>query len=370
MSVRSPPVLPADLRQLEFSRILLIKPTALGDVVHTLPVLVKLRRRYPQARIDWLVTPENAELVRCHPALTEAVLFDRRAWRRDRLRALGDTLGLLRRLRAARYDLAIDLHGQLRSGFFALASGAPVRIGYDRPRRGPGVNRHGWAGAREFSWLASTHRMRIRDLQVHAIDRYLWLGDLLGLDDSPPDQTLHLPPEAEAAAAGLLRPLGETPVAVIAPGTLWETKHWRPEGFAEVARRLSARGFAVVITGTAQDRARAAAILAAAPRALDLCGRTSPAELGALLRRARVAVTNDSGAMHLAVAAGTPVVAVFGPTDPVRVGPYGQAERVVMAGVACSPCFLRRLAQCPHGHACMETVTAEMVWREVEQVLA
>jgi lipopolysaccharide heptosyltransferase I len=362
--------LSADLCHTAFSRILLIKPTALGDVVHTLPVLVKLRQRYPEARIDWLVTPENAELVRCHPALTDVVLFDRRAWRRGRLRAAGGTFAMLRRLRAARYDLAIDLHGQLRSGLFSLASGAAVRIGYDRPRREPGASAHGWAGAREFSWLASTHRMPIRELEVHAIDRYLWLGELLGFDDSPLDHTLHLPPEAEAAAAGLLQPLGDTPIAVLAPGTLWETKHWRPEGFAEVARRLSAHGTAVVITGTAEDQARAAIIKAAAPAALDLCGRTSPAELGAILRRARVAVTNDSGSMHLAVAAGTPVVAVFGPTDPVRVGPYGQMERVVMAGVPCSPCFLRRLAQCPHDHVCMETVTPEMVWRQVEQVLA
>lgn len=362
--------MPADLRQTEFSRILLIKPTALGDVVHTLPVLVKLRRRYPRAKIDWLVTPENAELVRFHPALNEVVLFDRRAYRRNRLRAFAGTLAMLRALRRARYDLAIDLHGQLRSGSFAFASGAPVRIGYDRPRRATGATSHGWAGAREFSWLAYTHRMPIRTLAVHAIDRYLWLGELLGFDDSPPDQTLHLSPEAESAAAELLRPLGERPIAVLAPGTMWETKHWRPEGFGEIARRLSARGLAVLITGTAQDAPRAAIIQAAARAALDLCGRTSPAELAALLRHARIAITNDSGAMHLAVAAGTPVVTVFGPTDPVRVGPYGQGERVVMAGVECSPCFLRRLSQCPNGHACMQLVTPDMVWSRVEQVLA
>jgi lipopolysaccharide heptosyltransferase I len=362
--------LPADLRHAEFSRILLIKPTALGDVVHTLPVLVKLRQRYPEAKIDWLVTPENAELVRCHPALNDVVLFDRRAYRRDRLRALAGTWAMLRALRRARYDLAIDLHGQLRSGFFACASGAPVRIGYDRPRRETGAKAHGWAGAREFSWLAYTHRMSIRTLAVHAIDRYLWLGEMLGFDDSPPDQTLHLPPEAETAAAALLQPLGETPFAVLAPGTLWETKHWRPDGFAEIARRLSARGLAVLITGTSQDAARAAIIKAAAPSALDLCGRTSPAELASLLRHARIAITNDSGAMHLAVAAGAPVVAVFGPTDPVRVGPYGQAEHVVLAGVECSPCFLRRLSQCPNGHACMELATPDLVWSRVEQVLA
>src|SRR6516165_7386783 len=116
----------------QFERILIIKPSAFGDVLHTLPVLVKLRARYPTARIDWLITPENAELVRYHPALSNVVLFARRDYTRwNRMVAAGaGLLKLVDSLQAVQYDLVIDLHGQLRSAFFAVASGAPVRIGF------------------------------------------------------------------------------------------------------------------------------------------------------------------------------------------------------------------------------------------------
>jgi lipopolysaccharide heptosyltransferase II len=330
-------------------------------------VLVKLRRRYPRARIDWLVTPENAELIRCHPALSAAVLFDRRAFRRSFWLGLRKSVKLLRELRTAGYDLVVDLHGQLRTAIFTKVTGAKVRIGFNRP--GSEAPRHGWAGAREGAWLAYTHRMSIRTRAVHALDRYLWLEEVLALDDAPPDSALYLPPAADAAAAALLASVSGRPLAVLAPGTLWETKHWRIEGFAEISRRLVARGWAVAVTGTAGDVHRAEQIVAAEPGALNLCGRTGLAELAAILRKAQLAVTNDSGAMHLAAASGVPVVAIFGPTDPVQVGPYGQLENVIRAGVECSPCYLRRLSQCPNGHACMELVTADQVWRRVEAVL-
>src|SRR5881396_532024 len=208
----------ASLRTVNFSRILLIKPSALGDVVHTLPVLVKLRARYPAARIDWLITPENAEIVHCHPALSNVVLFARRDFskRGRRWRALLAFLDLLKQIRRAKYDLVIDLHGQARSAFFALVSGAPARIGFDRPVKN--ISGHGWRGARERSWIAYTHRIPIPTLDVHAIDRYLWVGPLLGLDDDPPDLTIHLPPEAVAKVQRLLEERGvpvSTPPVVL-----------------------------------------------------------------------------------------------------------------------------------------------------------
>ena len=205
-----------ELQSAEFSRILLIKPSALGDVVHTIPVLVKLRARYPHARIDWLITPENAEVVRCHPALTNVVLFARRDFSKPghKWRALVAFFDLLKQIRRAKYDLIIDMHGQVRSAFFALISGARVRIGFDRPVKRTltvsaehalkNVPSHGWRGAREGSWLAYTHRIAIPTLDVHAIDRYLWVGELLGFDADPPDLTIHLPPEAISKVQRLL----------------------------------------------------------------------------------------------------------------------------------------------------------------------
>jgi ADP-heptose:LPS heptosyltransferase len=159
-------------------------------------------------------------------------------------------------------------------------------------------------------------------------------------------------------------------LAVLVPGTIWETKHWHVAGFAAVGRHLSASGFEVVIAGTARDRPRSRAIALASPGARDLCGQTTVAELVALVRRAAICVTNDSGSMHIAVAEGRPVVSVFGPTNPVWIGPYGRPHAVVSADVSCAGCYLRRLRDCPRDHLCMRTVTAGMVIERIERVLA
>jgi heptosyltransferase I len=342
-----------------FHRILLIKPSAVGDIVHTLPVLVKLRARYPDARIDWLVTPENADLVRHHPALTDVVLFDRRRFARfgREWAATTDMLKLLRTLRRAKYDLVIDLHGQLRSAMFVMASGAATRVGFERTREG--------------AWLVYSHHITLLTREVHAVDRYLWLGHVLGFDGGNPDFRIYSPAESGRRVEALLaaEAIGGRRLAVLVPGTVWETKHWRVAGFAEVGRQLQARGFDVVFAGSAKDRPRSLEAASLCPGALDLTGRTTLSEMVELIRRADLCVTNDSGSMHLAVALERPVVSVFGPTSPVLTGPYGRPQSVVRAGVECSPCLLRKLSRCPHDHACMERVTAAMVIERIDQVL-
>jgi ADP-heptose:LPS heptosyltransferase len=274
----------------------------------------------------------------------------------------------------------IDLHGQFRSGLLTLASRAPIRIGFDRP--GNAAQRaqrlvkeaylHGWTGTREGAWVAYSHRIRIPTLDVHAVDRYLWLAPMLGLDDGPPDFSVPVPPAAWARVEESLKRQGHRgePFAVLVPGTLWETKHWRLEGFVDVGRYLRRTGRAVVLAGSTKERARCQAVASACPGAYDLSGQTTLTELAALIQQADLCVTNDSGSMHLTVALGRPVVSVFGPTDPVWIGPYGQPQRVVRAGVPCSPCYLRKLRSCPHEHACMREVTAAMVIERVEQILA
>ena len=365
----------------DFSRILLIKPSALGDVVHTVPLLPKLRARFPDARIEWFITPENAELVRHHPALSGVVLFERRKLPRfgRSWEATAEPVRLLKRLRQARYDLVIDLHGQLRSALITLATCSPIRIGFDRPiDRSRSESEHhalqnvpvrGWAGAREGSWIVYSHRIPIPTLEVHAIDRYLWLAPILGLDDAPVDSRIYLSPEIEASADRFLRLHGLRQFGALLPGTMWETKHWHPERFAEVGRWLEKQGLNVVILGGERDRARCATTAMLCPGAVDHSGQTTPAELAAILRRAAVCVTNDSGPMHLAVALERPSVSIFGPTNPIHVGPYGRPEAVVRTDLPCSPCNFRRLSQCPHDHACMNQVSAAMVIARIESVL-
>jgi lipopolysaccharide heptosyltransferase I len=372
----------ARLRDARFERILLIKPSALGDVIHTLPILVKLRARYPAARIDWLLVPAIADLIQHHPALSNVVLFDRQRYARlsAPYTAGSGLLRLLQELREGQYDLVVDLHGQIRSAVFTAVTGARTRIGFDRPRAavraGPrklprAAYRHGWTGAREGSWLVYTHRIPIPTLEAHAVDRYLRLGPILGLDEAPPDFHVPVPTHARLEMAALLGQHGleARPFAVLAPGTVWETKHWRGEGFAALAQHFAKRGWGVVLVGSSRERARCAAVKAACSAALDVCGRTSVSQLAALIERAQIAVTNDSGPMHLAVALDRPVVSIFGPTDAVWIGPYLRPDAVVSAGVPCAPCYLRRLRECPHEHACMQQVSAESVIERAERML-
>jgi heptosyltransferase I len=371
-----------DLRSRDFRKILLIKLSALGDVVHTFPVLNKLRRRYPAARIDWLVTPGIGELLRHNPAITNVIAFARDDRSMPlRLAPYIAAARLVAQLRAAEYDLVIDLQGQLRSAFFAFTSGAPVRIGFDKPRADVWktlsrtipleARKHAWQGARERSWLAYTDHIALPTLDMHPVERYLGIGPMLGLDDGAPDSSFPIPKDANARIDALLasRQIDQAKLVVMAPGTNWETKAWRPEAFAEVARHFLEKGFAVTLIGTAAERAVCGTVEKVAPGAVNLAGETTLSELAALTARAAICVTNDSGPMHLAVALGRPVVSVFGPTDPVWAGPYRREGSVVRAGLACSPCYLRELRRCPHKHDCMTKVSAAAVITRAENVL-
>jgi heptosyltransferase I len=381
-------ILPLDLASLryrDFRKILLIKLSAVGDVVHTIPVLNKLRRRYPSARIDWLVTPHIAELLRNHPAITNLVEFDRTKWSSWwRQSAFASSALLAARLRAVGYDLVIDVHGQFRTALFTLATGAPVRIGFDRPRSKVWdasartlpmeARKHAWKGAREGSWLAYTHHIRVPTLDVHAVDRYLSVGPMLGLDEEAADFSFPIPAAADSRLDSLLQKYGiggvDPPcLLTIAPGTIWETKHWRSEGFAEVARHFMRKGFAVVLIGSARERGTCDEVAALAPGSINLAGETTLTDLAAVIHRSTICLTNDSGPMHLAVALGRPVVSIFGPTDPIWIGPYRHLDAVLQARLPCTPCYLRLLSRCPHDHACMGQVSAHAVIERIETSL-
>ena len=372
----------SDLRSRDFGNILLIKLSALGDVVHTFPVLNKLRRRYSAARLDWLVTPGIAELVRHNPAIDNVIEFarDERSapWQ---LTPYVSAARLMATLRAAKYDLVLDLQGQLRSAFFAFTSGAPVRIGFEKPRADvwqtlsrpipDEARRHAWRGAREGSYLAYTDHIAVPNLDVHPVERYLGVGPMLGLDDGAPDFSFPIPKEANARIDALLDyyDVAKSRIVVMAPGTNWQTKEWRREGFAEVVRHFLQKRFAVTLIGSERERAICDEVASLAPGAVNLSGETTLSELAALIARAALCVSNDSGPMHLAAALGRPVVSVFGPTDPVWAGPYRRDGAVLRAGLACSPCYLRLLSRCPHNHDCMNNVAAAAVIERAENIL-
>jgi lipopolysaccharide heptosyltransferase I len=371
-----------DLRNRDFSKILLIKLSAVGDVVHTIPVLNKLRRRYPAAQLDWLVTPAIAELLRHNPTITNIVEFAREEWSAPwRLTPFVSYVRLAARLRATGYDLVVDMHGQFRTALLALATSAPVRIGFDRPRARvwdasartlPALARkHAWQGAREGSWLAYTHHIPVPTLERHAVDRYLEVGKLLGLGEGPADFSFPIPPSATARVDALLgrHGVGQDHLLTLAPGTVWETKHWGSDKFAEVARYFLQKGFAVALIGSRRERAVTEEVARLAPGAVNIAGETTLSEVAALIRRSTICVTNDSGPMHLAVALDRPVVSIFGPTDPIWIGPYHRQDAVLQAGVPCAPCYLRQLSRCPNQHACMHDVSARAVVERTERLL-
>jgi heptosyltransferase I len=372
----------ADLKSRDFGKILLVKLSAVGDVVNTIPVLNALRRRYPTAQIDWLVTAAIADLLQHNPAISNVIEFARDDWSKPWTPTpFVNYARLASKLRANTYDLVLDLHGQLRTGLLVLATGAPVRIGFDRPRASvwdasprtfpAEARKHAWQGAREGSWLAYTHHIPVPTLDVHAVERYLRVGAMLGLEGGPPDFSFPIPQAASVSVDTLLRQRGlaGAPLLAMAPGTVWETKHWGTAKFAEVARHFLRKGFAVALMGSRRERVVCEEVARLAPGAIDIAGETTLSELAALIRRSAISVTNDSGPMHFAVALDRPVVSIFGPTDPIWIGPYGRDGAVLQAGVPCSPCLLRQLSRCHFGHVCMENVSAQAVIARMDDVI-
>ncbi len=306
-------------------RILIVKPSSLGDIIHTLPVLAGLRRAWPEARIDWILATEYADLLSGHPMINESILIRKGEWKRlSRLPAtISEFTALRRGLRERRYDLVLDLQGLFRSGLMAWFSGAPRRIGF--------------SDSREMSGLFYTEKVRVRG-GMHAVEKNLLFLEHLGIP-------LEKEPEFPLPGADKVPGLPDS-YYVVSPGGRWVTKRWPPEYFREVISGLHrefGNGPVPVIAGGEADRAIAGEIMKGLDfSVIDLTGRTSLRQLITLIGNARFMVTNDSGPMHLASALGTFTFAVFGPTSPDRTGPYGDRKMVLRAGVECSPCFRKR----------------------------
>jgi heptosyltransferase I len=258
---------------------------------------------------------------------------------------------LLRQLRARPFDLVVDLQGLLKSAVWVALARSPRKVGYDRTR--------------ELSYLALTERVPPFDSEAHAVWRYLNLAHYLGA--SPPLPRFRLGLDAGVDISALVPYEADRPLVVLHPGARWTSKLWPPASWANLAEWFHAQVIRVAVTGSAADRELVAAIVrqSGAP-ILNLAGRTSLAELAAVLRRARIAVTTDTGAMHLAASLGTKVVALFGPTAPWRTGPFGPGHQVVRLGLPCSPCFKR---QCP-APRCLHELYPEMVKTACEKILS
>ena len=307
------------------ARTLLIRPSALGDVCRTVHVAAALKRTYPQTELHWLVNVGIEDAVSAHPDVDRVITFPRRelgrAARHLRLDRVGAWLNSLRR---ERYDLVIDAQGLGRSGGIAWWTHARVRVGF--------------RDAREGGWIGCTHRVSVPDAITHTVDRMLALAAHVGAEPAmqPADLRLYAPDAAIRWARSVEGPTGAVGLryAVIAPTSLWPAKQWRIERFADLVAALTESPHLdrVVIVGGPNERDACTPLLdrfASDDRVLDLVGATSVAQLLATISEAALVVANDSAAAHIAVGFDRPLVALFGPTDTARVGPYGRTHDVI-----------------------------------------
>ncbi len=336
-------------------KVLILKPSSLGDVVQALPLLRLLKRHRPGSAIYWWIESSLAPLLEDDPDLAGVVRFERRRWASPR--HWPEVLQQVRWLRQQRFDWVIDLQSLLRTGAFAWLANGGLLIGLDEARE----------GARGFYDIIVPRP----SFYTHAVDWYLAVLPALGL---PADgQFEWLPPRPAVARAIQERwQIQGARWVALQPGARWENKRWPAAYFAELVRRLAARfdRTRFVILGAREDAPLAEEIARAAPeRCLNLAGRTALPELVEWLRLASVLVTNDTGPMHIAAALGTPLVALFGPTEPRRTGPYGRADAVLQLSLPCVPCMKPR-CRWPRPVECLKALLPEAVFERVAGILA
>jgi 3-deoxy-D-manno-octulosonic-acid transferase/heptosyltransferase-1 len=339
--------------------ILLVKLSSIGDVVHTLPSLAALRKRYPEAHITWVVEEESLDIIQGNPQIDRILVSGRKRWARrlGSVRNVGETLGeihrFLRDLRDRPYDVIIDFMGLFKSAILVFASRGKRKLGYD--------------SMQEMSGLFYSEKIP-EDMGKHAVDRYLDFARHLGADTAEPEFFLDIPVDSANRADALLKEGGvdpERPFVVLSPMSYaGETRLWEDDRFADLGDRVRVElDRPVVITGH-ETGGRIGRIAAAMEtRALNLENRTTLKELAHLYRRAAVVVTPDSGPMHIAAAVGTPVVALFGASEPARTGPYGRIHTVIRSELPCSPCFQKTC----NTRRCMKEISVDMVLEAVRK---
>lgn len=323
-------------------RVLFVRLGAIGDVVNALVVATALKEANPEVSVGWVVHPLALPLVEAHPAIDRVHVWNRGS-------GFAGLRAIVKELRAAKYDTAVDLQRLAKSAFLARASGATRVLGYDRAR------------TKESSWLLTKERIAPSDGGAHMVEQYLEVARHLGASGEA-RRVLPPAPKAEARVAEWFAPFSKAPVQINL-GASKPANRWAPERFGELAARIVEEyETPVFFTGAPNERdlaEKAIAICGESESVLNLVGETSLPELWSASRRAQLFIGCDTGPMHLAAAVDTPVLALFGPATPRRTGPYGQGHRVVQTAPPCAPCGLKHCNQ-PR-HACMEDLSVEQV---------
>ncbi len=333
-------------------KILIVKPSSLGDVVHSLPLLRLIKRHLPQSEIYWWLGADLVPLLERDPDLAGIIEFERRHWHVPRnWPALWQSI---RRLRSHHFDWVIDLQGLARSGTFAWLANGKFLVGLDNPREGA----HGFYDLAVPRPSAATH----------AVDWYLSLLPHLGVPVH--HDFIWLPPQPEVAARVRQKwPVEGHRWLILNPGARWLNKRWSAENFMDLVSRLAAdhAHLRFAVLGGSSERELGRTITQAVPaRCLDLTGQTSLPELVEWIRLGELMVTNDTGPMHIAAALKKPVVALFGPTRSQHTGPYGQIQRVLQLSLPCVPCMKSTCKWSPPLE-CLRGLAATQVQAEVDR---
>ena len=353
-------------------RLLIVRLSALGDVLHALPVLSALRNRFPEARIDWVVEDRAADLLRGRKDLDRVVAFPRQRLS-TALRGLPHPLELarvgrsfVRELRAGDYDVALDLQGNLKSGAVLRASGATLRFGLDRP------------AAREGSHFFSQRRALPPTDRPHRVQRNLALASALLGEDLPYVSPGFPTAATDRAAADRLRTTAglNGDYVVLHPGTseFGAFKRWPAERFGALARKLGADGRSVIVTSGPGEQELVQRVVEGSGGRAQALPTPSLLVLAEVIRGAAGFVSGDTGPLHLAALLGTPLLGLFGPKDPEIYGPYGRRvdgtagllDVLTREDVACRPCRLRRCGD----PLCMNTLEPERVYAALRGVMA
>jgi len=325
----------------DIKRILIVKLSSIGDLLHALPAVHCLKAGL-NAQIDWIVHPAYAELVRCFSDVSRVLVFPRRATPAEFMRQI-------KSLRAEQqYDMIVDLQGILKSAFVS-------RVARGLKRIGPSFHR-------EFSSFFYTAVTGVKNKNRHAVDENMDLISYLGLPVLPPEYPLTVP----------LQLAGETsPRIAILPFSRWTTKTWPLMSFIRVGRELQENyGASIYIMGSSGEQALGVEIeKALSGRVVNMVGKTTLPQMAGLLREMNLVIANDSGPMHLAAVLNTPVLAMYGPSDPVRTGPSpGARHRILRGKLKCQPCFSRHCRY--RDGSCMLTITPEIVIHTAMEMLS
>ena len=335
-------------------RILIIKLSSIGDVVHTLPFVEVLKSNYPKLRIDWCVDEEAYPIIEGNPCIDKIIVSKRKAWKEKLLylirwpEIIKEAYLFLDELRKKEYEIVIDLQGLLKSGLIAGICKGKRKIGLD--------------SSRECGWLFVNEIVSVNYNQ-HAIDRYLQVANYLGCNLLNWKWRIYISDRDREIVDHLIEQLNKynTPIIAINPCARWKTKMWHIEKFSELAKRLIDMGIKPLFLGSIKDKIIIDKMIEEIKGAINLSGMLTLKQLAYLYSKCVTVVTVDTGPMHIAVLAGCKVVSIFGPTDPKRTGPYGEGHDIIRADVPCSPCFKRDCKDM----RCMKEINVDMVMNSV-----